>query len=217
MSSKMTRLALSALALPLVTACATKGYVRDQITVARTEIDSTTDAKLAAERAERIAADEALRSDIQALRGAMESLRNEFNVRITQVEEGMQFAMPVNFAFDDASVRAQDRPVIQRFAQVVRTYYPNSKVTVEGFTDPAGSRAYNANLSLRRAEAVRQELIASGLPGGLVGSVGYGQTRQVVPGAQRDAPGAEKNRRVTFVIEGTDLAAIGIVAERSEF
>jgi len=144
------------------------------------------------------------------------AMRNEFNVRISQVEQGIQFATPVNFAFDDATVREQDKAVIARFAQVVRTYYPNAKVTVEGFTDPAGTRAYNANLSLRRAQAVRQELIARGLADGLVGSVGYGQTRQVVPGAERNAPGAEKNRRVTFVIEGTDLATLGIVAENPE-
>jgi outer membrane protein OmpA-like peptidoglycan-associated protein len=43
-----------------------------------------------------------------------------------------------------------------------------------------------------------------------VNTVGYGETRQVVPGAERDQTGADMNRRVTFVIEGTDVASSGI-------
>ncbi len=41
--------------------------------------------------------------------------------------------------------------------------------------------------------------------GDMVGTVAYGETRQVVPGAERDDMGADKNRRVTFVIEGVDV------------
>jgi outer membrane protein OmpA-like peptidoglycan-associated protein len=64
---------------------------------------------------------------------------------------------------------------------------------------------YNQRLSERRAEAVKQYLSENGMMGDMVGTVAYGETRQVVPGAERDAMGAEKNRRVTFVIEGVDV------------
>jgi peptidoglycan-associated lipoprotein len=198
---------MGALALPLLAACATKGYVRDQVAVTRTEILDTTTTMIAQERQERMAADDAIRADVQALRGALDSLRSEFDVRITQVAEGLKFMMPVHFAFDDATLREEDKPSITRFAQVVQQHYPNAKVTVEGFADPAGSRNYNINLSQRRAEAVKKYLGETGMMTDMVETVAYGETRQVVPGAERDEMGAEKNRRVTFVIEGVNVAS----------
>ena len=210
MSIKLTRLALGVMALPLMAACATKGYVNEQVGVARTELTDTINTKIAAERQERMSADEAIRADVQALRGALDSLRSEFDVRITQVAEGLKFMMPVTFAFDDATLREEDKPSITRFAQVVQQHYPNAKVTVEGFADPAGSRNYNVNLSQRRAEAVKQYLAEAGMTSDMVATVAYGETRQVVPGAERDDMGADKNRRVTFVIEGVDVTNAGV-------
>ena len=210
MSIKLTRLAMGVMVLPLLAACATKGYVRDQVSVARTELTDTINTKVEAERQERVAADEAIRADVQALRGALDSLRSEFDVKIQQVAEGLKFMMPVHFAFDDATLREEDKPSITRFAQVVQQHYPNAKVTVEGFADPAGTRNYNVNLSQRRAESVKQYLTENGMPMEMVATVAYGETRQVVPGAERDAMGAEKNRRVTFVIEGVDVQSEGV-------
>ncbi|HTD62663.1 MAG TPA: OmpA family protein, partial [Gemmatimonadaceae bacterium] len=76
-----------------------------------------------------------------------------------------------------------------------------SKVTIEGFADPAGSQHYNLALSQRRADAVRDYLSSKGIDLSIIKTVGYGKTRLVNPGAQRDDQGAEENRRVTFVIE----------------
>lgn len=210
MSVKLTRLAMGVMALPLLAACATKGYVRDQVSVARTELTDTINTKIEAERQERMSADEAIRADVASLRGALDSLRSEFDVKIQQVAEGLKFMMPVHFAFDDATLREEDKPSITRFAQIVQQHYPNAKVTVEGFADPAGSRSYNVSLSQRRAEAVKQYLSEAGMMADMVATVAYGETRQVVPGAERDDTGADKNRRVTFVIEGVDVSGTGI-------
>ena len=84
---------------------------------------------------------------------------------------------------------------------VAQKYYPGSKITVEGFADPAGSTRYNVSLSKRRAEAVRSYLVSKGMTDENLMTVGYGEARQVVRGAERDEPGAEQNRRVVFVIE----------------
>ena len=74
-------------------------------------------------------------------------------------------------------------------------------ITVEGFADPAGTARYNQQLSARRAESVKNFLTSQGLDASLLKTVGYGENRQVVPGASRDDQGAEMNRRVVFVIE----------------
>ena len=56
---------------------------------------------------------------------------------------------------------------------------------------PAGSTRYNAQLSKRRADAVKDFLVAQGLNDGLLKTVGMGESRQVRPGAAKDAEGAE--------------------------
>jgi peptidoglycan-associated lipoprotein len=189
-------IAMVALVVPALAGCATKGYVRDRVAEVRTYTDSA----ISTERSERTAADEALRTDITALRADLDSLRSEFGARITAMEEGIQFIVPVHFAFDDATVREEDRAVLERFAKVAQKYYGGSVITVEGFADPAGTTRYNLSLSRRRAEAVREFLTSAGLSNELR-TVGYGENRLVTPGAERDDPGAELNRRVVFVIE----------------
>ena len=125
----------------------------------------------------------------------------EFNTKITALEDGIKFDVPVNFAYDDATVRDQDHAALDRFAAITQKYYGGSKITIEGFADPAGSQHYNLALSQRRADAVRDYLSGKGLNMGDLKTVGYGKTRLVNPTAQKDDPGAEQNRRVVFVIE----------------
>ncbi len=204
----------TALLLPAVlAACATKGFVREQVA----ELRTAQEAALQDERTARLMGDSALQAEVAALRSDMQMLRSEYGARITAMEEGVQFAFPVNFAFDDASIRESDRSALDRFAQVAQRHYPGSKITVEGFADPAGSARYNLRLSRRRAEAVRSHLVNQGLSQTLVGAVGYGATRLVTPGAERDEPGAEANRRVVFVVEsrGEPLTALALDAPRS--
>jgi|SRR5436309_8190174 len=201
----------------LLAGCATKGALKKAV------LDQQT--ALAAERTERVAADSAtqqdvaairndqqsLRNDLQALRSDLQSLRSEYGVKIAALEKGMEFMMPVNFAFDDAGVRQQDEAALARFAQIAQRYYNGSMLTVEGFADPAGSAQYNLDLSRRRAEAVKSFLVAQGVAPQQVKTVGYGKTRLVVPGAWGDRAGAESNRRVVFVVETKGQAALALL------
>lgn len=174
-----------------------------------------TRAQITAEQQSRLAADSAqnadiagvktdvqgVKTDVQGLRNDLQNLRTEFGAKITALESGIQFDVPVNFAFDDATVRDQDHGTLDRFASIVQKYYPGSKITVEGFADPAGTKHYNLTLSQRRADAVRDYLVGKGVATTDLKTVGYGKTRLVVPNASHDDPGAEENRRVVFVIE----------------
>ena len=214
MNGPLKSIFVGLLVVPLAAGCATKGALRRAIEgerLARAQADSAQMRDLQTVRTdvEGVRGEvTTLRNDLAALRSELQSLRTDFSAKITAVEEGMQFMLPVNFAFDDASVRPEAVPTLDRFASVVRKYYPTSRVTVEGFADPAGSATYNRMLSERRAEAVRSHLAQTGLDASLVRAIGYGETRQVVPGAERDESGAEMNRRVVFVIESKDAAAI---------
>lgn len=185
-------------------ACATKGALRNGLAQQQASIDMTR-AQLDSERVARLAADSAQHADMQrevaALRTDLTGLRTEFGAKISEVAQGLQFVMPVHFAYNEASVRAADYAALDRFASVVQKHYPGSRVTVEGFADPAGSPQYNVALSEKRAEAVKQYVTGKGVDGSLITTVGYGKTRLVNRTASRDMPGAELNRRVVFVIE----------------
>lgn len=183
-------------------ACATKGYVNRNVTaerVAREGADSTHSRDIAS-----------LRTDVTALRNDLQTLRTEFGARITAMENSVKFAFPVHFAFDDATVRQEDQAALERFAGVVQKYYGGAQVTVEGFADPAGGRQYNLALSERRATSVRDFLVGKGMSETQLKTVGYGFSRQVRPGAAKDAPGAELNRRVVFVVESPAQTDAGV-------
>jgi len=75
----------------------------------------------------------------------------------------------------------------------------NSTVTVTGFTDTDGSPAYNMALSLRRAQAVKAALVASGVSVGAITISGNGEEGLLV--ATPDQTKMESNRRVQIVVQ----------------
>ena len=192
------------LAMLSLSACATRGALRrglEEERSARVTADSAQQADLAVQRAE-----------LAALRSDFSGLRTEFGAKITEVTEGIKFAFPVHFGYDDASVRTADVAALERFAGVVSRHYPGAKVTVEGFADPAGSTSYNLALSQRRADAVRDFIAARGVDASLLNAIGYGEARLVNRSAERDMAGAELNRRVVFVIETPANAGVRTMA-----
>jgi outer membrane protein OmpA-like peptidoglycan-associated protein len=204
MSLSFRTLTVCTVGMLTLSACATRGALRRGL-------EDERNARIAADNAQQgdIAS---LRTDVASLRADLTSLRTEFGAKIAEVAQGLQFVMPVHFAYDDATVRNADMAALNRFATVAAKYYPGSKVTVEGFPDPAGTIEYNLSLSQRRANAVRDYITSRGLDGSLVSSVGYGESRLVRPDASRNMPGAELNRRVVFVIETPGEARAATVA-----
>jgi len=189
-----------ALIAPVMGACVHPNQYKKDLAETRGQIDTERQARIAGDDANK--ADIAsVKGDVQSLRSDMDAMRTEFNTKITALEDGIKFDVPVNFAYDDATVRDQDHAALDRFAAISQKYYGGAKITIEGFADPAGSQHYNLALSQRRADAVRDYLSGKGLDMGTLKTVGYGKTRLVNPTASKDDPGAEQNRRVVFVIE----------------
>ena len=152
---------------------------------------------------------------IDALEQELQAFRSEYNVAIEKVRGMLKFNVPVHFEFASSDLREADRPVLDRFAEVVREYYPGAVVTVEGFTDPAGSASYNQKLGMRRAAAVKDYLAASaGFSPEQLKAVSYGESRnrQVVPGAKGPGQDGAENRRVTLVIDHAAVATDQVAA-----
>ena len=150
----------------------------------------------------------ALSARLDRLSNALEDLEDEFDVTVDRLQTAIRFNVPVHFDFDRDNLRPEDLPVLARFGDVVTEYYPNVLLTVEGFTDRAGSPEYNLDLGQRRAEAVRLYFVeTAGFRGERVRAVSYGEApeRLVFPDRAGHDKGIE-NRRVALVVEHLGMA-----------
>jgi len=75
---------------------------------------------------------------------------------------------------------------------------PAPELTVAGHTDAVGTDQYNDALSLRRAERVRDMLIARGIPPASIQAIGRGKREPRVPTA--DGVAEPRNRRVEITV-----------------
>lgn len=179
---------LISLCLSLAALAGCHGYVK------RAEFDSAI--------AELRATDQKQQQQIDALAEQMRQRFAEYDAKIAQMAGRVRVDGISHFAFNEATLRDEDKPLLDDFAKVVSGHYPDAMVTVEGFADAAGGKAFNDRLARRRAEAVRDYLVSSGgLQADRVRAVSYGKAmnRQVLPGKWGD--GAEPNRRVTLVVD----------------
>ncbi|HZQ01320.1 MAG TPA: peptidoglycan-associated lipoprotein Pal [Reyranella sp.] len=92
----------------------------------------------------------------------------------------------VYFDFDQSTVRPDGRPTLDKQAAWLKKY-GNYQITIEGKCDERGTREYNLALGERRANAVRQYLIAQGLPAARIKTISYGKERPEVVGSDEGA------------------------------
>ena len=146
--------------------------------------------------------DQKQQQEIDALTQDMQQRFAKYDAQITAMQGRINVDTAAHFAFGDATLRDQDKPLLDDFAKVITQHHPDAVITVEGFTDPAGSAAFNKRLGMKRAESVRDYLVnTGGLSADKVRAVSYGESsnRQVEKGQIRDA--GANNRRVTLVVD----------------
>jgi peptidoglycan-associated lipoprotein len=101
------------------------------------------------------------------------------------------------FAYDKSVVTAEGRKILEKQADWLKKY-PNVTVTVEGHCDERGTREYNLALGERRATAVKNVLVALGIPANRMTTISYGKERPAVVGSN-EAAWAQNRRGVTVV------------------
>lgn len=99
----------------------------------------------------------------------------------------------VFFQFDRASLTPDGRKVVDAAAAAYKQE-GHARVSVAGYTDLAGTQAYNLRLSRRRAETVRAALIKDEVPAGEIEVAAYGKEHPRVPTA--NGVRNPQNRRV---------------------
>ena len=130
-----------------------------------------------------------------------QELRNQLGGNVGIVNNGTNLVVTlpedILFATDSASVSATAQGNLATVARSLQQY-PNSTVNVIGHTDDVGEAAYNQDLSQRRAQAVSSVLIANGVSGARIRSIGQGESQPVA--TNLTAEGRQQNRRVDIVI-----------------
>jgi len=103
----------------------------------------------------------------------------------------------IRFDFDKADIKPQYHDILNRIAGVLMTLKQYS-IYVYGYTDDVGTKEYNLKLSGRRAQAVRNSLIQTGIKPGMITTKGFGKSDPRVKGDSLQARSA--NRRVEIGI-----------------
>ena len=110
----------------------------------------------------------------------------------------VQRAFQVFFDFNKSDITGAAAKVIQQAAASVKAGNL-TQINVTGHTDTVGSAKYNQALSEKRAAAVKQQLIADGVPAAEIETTGVGKSNLLVPTA--DGVREPQNRRAEIVLQ----------------
>ncbi|HYH20859.1 MAG TPA: peptidoglycan-associated lipoprotein Pal [Azospirillum sp.] len=103
----------------------------------------------------------------------------------------------VFFGYDRSDLTPEARATLDRQAEWLRLR-PSRAIIIEGHADERGTRDYNLALGERRAQAVRNYLLAKGVAPTNLSLISYGKERLAVPG-DGEAAWAQNRRSVTVV------------------
>jgi outer membrane protein OmpA-like peptidoglycan-associated protein len=155
--------------------------------------------------AARLAADQAERQRQEAVR-QKEEMRARLLAQLNQVLQtrdtarGLIVSMPdVLFDFNKYTLKPEARERLARISGIVLAY-PDLKLEIEGYTDSIGSDEYNQTLSDKRAEAVRDYIVTSGVSVNNVAAHGMGKADPIADNGT--AAGRKLNRRVEMIVSG---------------
>lgn len=108
-----------------------------------------------------------------------------------------QFNVEITFHFDSANIAPESYETVGLIADALHTpYLAGQTFFIVGHTDAKGAREYNLELSIKRAQAVREALVTTfRVPGDHLFAVGLGEEQLRDP----SNPDAAVNRRVQLI------------------
>ena len=158
----------------------------------------------AAERARLAAEQQSQKAEAEKAQ-LRERLRQQLNAILETQETARGLIVNISdvlFDFNKYTLQPGAREKMAKVSGILLSY-PGLKIQLEGHTDSIGSDDYNLKLSQQRADAVRDYLVAQGVPNATVTATGLGKT---TPVASNDtAAGRQRNRRVDMVVSGEPI------------
>ena len=109
----------------------------------------------------------------------------------------VKFSSGILFDIDKADMKAAGKTDIDQLAVSLKNN-PQTNILVVGHTDNTGTAVHNMDLSLRRAQTVKNYAIAAGVEASRLTTQGKGDTEPIADNSTID--GRTQNRRVEIVI-----------------
>lgn len=186
----------------LLSACATKEFVKETVAPVQTSVDGL---------GTRVQAHDdglkALDGRVQGSEARILALQQEAAARAEAAKKIPPPSLLMTVLLTDdkikfSSGRAQlteqaGRELDQLFAKLKADNQPVF-VEIQGHTDATGSDVFNQQLGLKRAEAVRLHLARAGLPLARMATISYGESAPLADNNTRD--GRTTNRRVQLIV-----------------
>lgn len=110
----------------------------------------------------------------------------------------------LHFANSRNELSPEGVEAVQKVAQELKSYPGAYSLVVSGHTSSVGGKAFNKALSKRRADAVAQVLVDSGIPAASLETVGMGPDQPIADNAT--AEGQARNRRVEIEVKVKDAS-----------
>lgn len=116
-----------------------------------------------------------------------------------RTEQGLVTKLKSDILFDTgkADLKPQAKNNLDQMAGIMKKY-PENILAINGYTDNTGSNSVNEALSQRRAQAVKDQLVASGMPNSVISTYGRGESNPVADNSSVD--GRKQNRRVEIEV-----------------
>src|ERR1700681_1064951 len=135
----------------------------------------------------------------------LDKARQELEAQQSGRSPRMNLSGDVLFDYDKAPLKPEAETALKKVA-VVLSQFPESKVTVEGYTDSKGTKATNMQLSRERAQSVKDWLVKNGgVTATSISTKGLGEQYPVAPNTNKDGTdnplGRALNRRVSIIVE----------------
>ena len=135
----------------------------------------------------------------------LEKARQEFQAQQAGRSLSMNLSGDVLFDYGKAALKPAAEEALKKVS-VVLSQFPESKVTVEGYTDAKGTQSANMQLSRERAQAVKDWLVRNGnMNVSNISAKGFGERYPVAENTNPDGTdnplGRAMNRRVSIVVE----------------
>jgi outer membrane protein OmpA-like peptidoglycan-associated protein len=218
---RRTVLALSIAAIATVSssACATKGYVRNRVGEVNDKVETVS--KSLEETQERTRKNEAAINEANqkivqvdqkagaAAQSATEA-RSAADTAATKADAVDKAVKRIvyettlsedqgNFKFGQSALPDTAKARLDEVVNQLKANPNGAFIEVEGYTDSRGPKAYNMQLGLQRAEAVKRYLYEQHqIPLHRISVISYGPDKPIAPNKNRD--GRAKNRRVVVKV-----------------
>jgi len=122
-------------------------------------------------------------------------IKNETQKKIDLTKE--KLIMHLNFRYKSYELTPKAKEALKPMIKYLKQH-PQMKIKIVGHTDSIGSYTYNDILSLKRANAVKEELVKNGIEPNRLVVEGKGEREPIA--TNMIASGRAKNRRVEFIL-----------------